>query len=382
MNILDKKNFDDLLSNLKINKINEEVIQAIHTNIVKILEDYKKKLKNFNRKQKIDDLEKKYNLLKTLSKSQINSLPNWVKKDLNNCEIVGSSKKVVLTKEGKKYHIDNRLNDLPGNQWSFFLRSVINTRYPTSGPESFAHNIRKIHPSPKPPQLMRDIINFFTKENEYVLDYFMGVGGTLLGASLSNRNALGIDLNQKFINTYKKANKELGLKEQKTIKGNCLDILNNKKLLENYLQKKQFSLIAIDPPYGDMMSREKTGDASKKKLSSKSTPFTKSKKDLGNMNWVSFKKSFIETVKLSMPYLKDKGHYVVFIKDLQPKDGKTNLLHSEIIEEMNSINGLNYIGTKIWADESINLYPYGYPYSFVSNQLHQYIMFFRKKLKE
>ena len=37
------------------------------------------------------------------------------------------------------------------------------------------------------------IINFFTKENEYVLDYFMGVGGTLLGASLSNRNALGID---------------------------------------------------------------------------------------------------------------------------------------------------------------------------------------------
>ena len=126
------------------------------------------------------------------------------------------------------------------------------------------------------------------------------------------------------------------------------------------------------------MSREKTGDAIKKNQSSDSTPFTKNKKDLGNMNWLDFKENFIETIKYSMPFLKERGHYVVFIKDLQPKEGKTNLLHSDLIEEVNKINGLNYIGMKIWADESINLYPYGYPHSFVSNQLHQYIMFFRK----
>ena len=44
------------------------------------------------------------------------------------------------------------------------------------------HHIRKIHPTPKPPQLMRDLIQFFTKEGELVFDTFMGVGGTLLGA--------------------------------------------------------------------------------------------------------------------------------------------------------------------------------------------------------
>ena len=42
----------------------------------------------------------------------------------------------------------------------------------------------------------------------------MGVGGTLIGASLSKRNALGIDLSSKFITAYKKACKELKLKEQ------------------------------------------------------------------------------------------------------------------------------------------------------------------------
>ena len=48
----------------------------------------------------------------------------------------------------------------------------------------------------------------------------------------------------------------------------------------------------------------------------------------------------IESIELSMPFLKDRGHFVVFIKDLQPKDGMTNLLHADIIEEMNKIKNL------------------------------------------
>jgi hypothetical protein len=57
----------------------------------------------------------------------------------------------------------------------------------------------------------------------------MGVGGTLLGASLCNRKALGVDLSKKFINVYSKASKYLKLKEQKTIQGDALDILKEKK---------------------------------------------------------------------------------------------------------------------------------------------------------
>jgi hypothetical protein len=106
------------------------------------------------------------------------------------------------------------------------------------------------------------------------------------------------------------------------------------------------------------------------------------KESLNNMknNTIpSILEKFSESVKFSLPFLKENGHYIVFVKDLQPKEKKPNLLHSSLIEEMNKIDGINYVGMKIWADESINLYPYGYPYSFVSNQLHQYIMFFKKK---
>jgi tRNA G10 N-methylase Trm11 len=274
--------------------------------------------------------------------------------------------------------LDNPLNDLDGGVWTYFLRSVINTRYPVSGPEGFAHHIRKIHPTPKPPQLMRDIIKFFTKKNEWVLDYFMGVGGTLLGASLCDRNAIGIDLNKKYIEAYKKASKELGLKEQVCLCGDSLEILSSSKISE-ITRNDRISLICIDPPYGDMMSRKKTGEAAKKKLSTESTPFTDHSQDLGNVSKETFLTLLRKSVEGAINYLKDKRYVIVFTKDFQPSGKDLNLLHYDIIKELSGITGLNYVGMKIWADESINLYPYGYPYAFVPNQLHQYILVFRKE---
>ncbi|WP_232780952.1 hypothetical protein [Helicobacter pylori] len=88
---------------------------------------------------------------------------------------------------------------------------------------------------------------------------------------------------------------------------------------------------------------------------------------------------FKQSVEYSIKYLKKSGHLIVFIKDLQPKEDKDNLLHADIIKTLNTINGLNYVGNKIWADLNVNLYPYGYPFSFVANQIHQFILVFKKK---
>jgi DNA modification methylase len=225
---------------------------------------------------------------------------------------------------------------------------------------------------------MKLLIEFFTKENELVLDYFMGVGGTLLGASLSNRRAIGIDLSKKYIEVYKEANSSLDLAEQKTISGDSMELLRNQSKILKFLNGEKFSLIAIDPPYGDMMNRPKTGEAAKQKLDSSPTPFTNDEADIGNLQIEDFYPIFKESVENALPLLKQKGHVVVFIKDLQPDKANTNLLHARVIDDLNSIKGLRYLGTKIWADQSVNLYPYGYPYAFVANQIHQYIMIFRK----
>lgn len=342
------------------------------------INDAIRRQKNRRRISQNDSAKDSWPATDILDVSQIEKLPTWVSDVLDESRVVGTSKQVIQTPDGKKYHIGNPLNDLSGGEWTFFLNSVLSTRYPTSGPESFAHHIRKIHPSPKPPQLMRSIIEFFTKKNDLVLDYFMGVGGTLLGASLSGRQAVGIDLSEQYVNAYRRANQELGLPEQSTIIGDSLTILNDPREHSALLGERTFSLIAIDPPYGDMMNREKTGEATKKHLDSSPTPFTNLDSDLGNLSLNKFFPKLKQSVELSMRYLRDGGHIVVFTKDLQPNAASTNLLHARIIEDLAGIQGIQYLGLRIWADLGVNLYPYGYPYSFVSNQIHQYIMFFKR----
>ncbi len=375
---IDEKFITNLLKKKKIENCNE-ILNEIEKSVKDVVATKIKEYQNKNRIKKNDETKIKYRAIEALSKEQIKTLPSWVKDDIEKAYVLGESKNVVITSDGKKYNLQNKLNDLSGGEWTYFLNSVISTKYLTNGDDSYAHHIRKIHPSPKPPQLMRDIIKFFTKENELVFDFFAGVGGTLLGASLCNRKAVGIDLNQKYINAYQEANKYLNLKEQIFICGDSLKILKDEKQINKIFNNNKASLILIDPPYGDMMAKNKTGEAMKKGKDTSPTPFTNMEVDLGNMDWDKFILNFKESVKDSLKFLKEKGHIVVFIKDMQPNKENTNLLHADVINELNSLKNLKYLGTKIWADLNVNLYPYGYPFAFVANQIHQYIMVFRKE---
>ena len=306
------------------------------------------------------------------------SIPSWLTDHLDEARIFGPSRQMVVLPDGTKYQLNNPLNDLPGGEWLRFTNSVEATWFPTTGTESYAHSIRKIHPTPKPPQLMQEIIEFFTKEGECVLDYFMGVGGTLLGAALCNRKAVGIDLSKEYIDAYSAAARELGLEEMPSICGDSLEVLKNGELLLKLGECEKFSLILIDPPYGNMMSKAKTG-ADVAVYGKEATPFTESDTDLGNMshdNWIESLKASVET---ALPLLKKRGYIAIFIKDLQPTKKQVNLLHADIINSINEIPEVYYKGLKIWADKSAKLFPYGYPLSFVANQTHQYILFFRKE---
>lgn len=375
--MIDKKELQKIIKNKKIESYMEEIEKDLESILKSALENKIKEIKNKNRIMKNDDTKEHNQAIDVFSKDEISKFPSWVQDNIEQAQVVGSSKKVIQISNGKKYHVNNKLNDLSGGEWTFFLNSVVNTRYSTNGEEGFAHHIRKVHPSPKPPQLMKQIIEFFTKENEIVFDYFMGVGGSLLGSSLSNRRSIGIELSDKFINAYKEANKYLNLKEQVTIQTDSIEFLSDERNIQKYLNGEEISLILIDPPYGDMLSRQRTGQSLKDGDSS-ATPFTNYECDLGNMPWEKFLKIFHGSIINSMKHLKKSGHIVIFIKDLQPKGKELNLLHADIIKNLNTIENLKYLGTKIWADQSVNLYPYGYPFSYVSNQIHQYIMVFKK----
>ena len=148
--------------------------------------------------------------------------------------------------------------------------------------------------------------------------------------------------------------------------------------MDTLLGGEKIQLFLIDPPYSNMMSREKTG-ASIGKYGQQATPFTSSEADLGNMTKPDFLEALKRSVQYVLEYLEKEAYVVVFIKDMQPSKKTINLLHADVIYKLNEIPKLHYKGMKIWADNSAKLYPYGYPFSFVANQIHQYILVFRKE---
>src|SRR6266540_40229 len=115
----------------------------------------------------------------------------------------------------------NTLNDLSGREWTYALRSVIATRYPTNGAEGYAHALRRAHPSPKPPQLMAELIRFFTRRGARVLDPFAGVGGTLLACALEGRQGVGVELSPEYAAIYAQVCAELGLAQQALVIGDA-----------------------------------------------------------------------------------------------------------------------------------------------------------------
>jgi DNA modification methylase len=278
---------------------------------------------------------------------------------------------------GEIYDIRNDLNNMSGRSWTFFLNSVEITNYPTSGVGSYEHKLRRANPSPKPPQLMKSLIEFFTKEGGWVLDPFMGVGGTLLAGSMSRRNVVGLDISEQFIEIYRTVTRRLQLKEQLCVPQDARDVPS---LMGDAFE--WFDLILTDPPYSNMQSKPKTGDKAKRTGRAFSTPFTRDSRDLGNMDYESYLLQLKDTMVKSLPYLKAGKYLVVFTKDIQPTRDRTNMLHADIVSTLSRIQGLRYRGHKVWFDQTQTLYPFGYPFSYVSNQFHQFILVFKKESRQ
>ncbi len=62
------------------------------------------------------------------------------------------------------------------------------------------------HPTPKPKTFISEIIKMFSKEGNIILDPFLGSGSTAMACKQTNRNYIGIEIDENY---YKLANKRL-----------------------------------------------------------------------------------------------------------------------------------------------------------------------------
>jgi site-specific DNA-methyltransferase (adenine-specific) len=78
------------------------------------------------------------------------------------------------------------------------------THYPTVLNYKIVSEKEKVHPAQKPVDLLKDLIIGFTKENDIILDCFMGSGSTGVACVNTNRRFIGIELDEGYFNIAKK----------------------------------------------------------------------------------------------------------------------------------------------------------------------------------
>ncbi len=269
-------------------------------------------------------------------------------------------------------HERNQLNELTGDRWMWFTKSLVTTTYPME----FGHKLRRAHGANKPPRLMQEQIEFFTKGDGLVLDPFAGVGGTLIGASIAepSRRAIGIEISQEWADIYHEVCKQEGMKPQKMLVGDCLAIMPT-------MEAESIDFIATDPPYN--IHVDKTMCDGKYGWANRESDYnmrSEEERDFANLKTYAdyldaMERTFVECARLLKP-----GAYMTVILRNAYQEGRYFLTNALVAARAEAA-GLTLKGEKIWYQGGTPLRPYGYPFSFVPNIVHQFILIFQKPKK-
>jgi len=268
-------------------------------------------------------------------------------------------------------HPKNKLNELPGGQWLYFTKTLLTTAYPAQ----YGHQLRKKHGANKPPQLMKTLIEYFTKGDELVLDPFAGVGGTLIGATIARppRKAIGIEINRDWIDIYNQVVRQEKLAPQELILGDCMSVMQK-------MEDQTFDLIATDPPYNIHLEQTMSNDRYAQEFSNRRTDYnmrSEEEKDLANLNSYEEYLAAMTTVFAECFRLLKNDKYMVFIVRDAYQDGEYIMTHADLTNAARRC-GFKNKGDIIWYQSGTRLRPYGYPYAFVPNIVHQHILILHK----
>ena len=292
-------------------------------------------------------------------------------------------------------HPDNGLNELSGDEWLYFTKSLWTTAYPSE----LGHAARKAHGANKPPRLMARLIEFFTKPGELVLDPFAGVGGTLLGASIcrSPRRALGFEIEPRWAELYEKV-VTTGLAEQNGDASLLADlgpadpggprrfdptgaqlVVGDAVQLIGDLESESVDFVATDPPYNPQLRLTMAGGRLSEQFANRRTDYamvTADPADIANSATYDEYLDRMERVLGALRrVLRPRRYATIIVRDAY-QDGRYRFTGADLAARAERV-GFATKGDLIWYQAGTRLRPYGYPRGFVPNIVHQHILVLR-----
>jgi DNA modification methylase len=294
-------------------------------------------------------------------------------------------------------HPANTLNELSGEEWLYFTKSVWQTAYPSE----LGHAARRAHGANKPPRLMARLIEFFSRTGELVLDPFAGVGGTLLGAAIARgpRRAIGIELEPRWVAIYERLVRELSAEREgagpiladlgptdpggprgfepsgcELRPGDALALLPE-------LPDASVDFVATDPPYNVQLRLTMAGGPLAIAHANRRTDYamvTDDPADLANSpDYPAFLDRMAAVLVELRRVLRPRRYACIIVRDAY-QAGRYVFTGADLAARAASV-GLIPKGDVVWYQAGTRLRPYGYPKGFVPNIAHQHILVLRRE---
>lgn len=226
---------------------------------------------------------------------------------------------------------------------------------------------KKLHPATFPISMAKRVIEQFTHKGELVLDPFVGSGTTLVAAQDLERNAVGFDLKEEYVDLAN--NRIINNAENSECKQ--LAFCQDARDIANMLAPKTVKLSFTSPPYANILNRKRKnksrrGDLRKNQQYLMIEQYSQDERDLGLLSAPEFEKAISEIYKHLKPVFNEKAHILINITDAW-MDGKRVPLHINVINAMLQA-GYEFRNTIIWDRRNLvnRIGIFGWPSSYIT----------------
>jgi DNA modification methylase len=226
---------------------------------------------------------------------------------------------------------------------------------------------KSIHPAMYPISLPTHFIRLLTHTGELVLDPFVGVGSTLIAAQDLGRNAIGFDLQKKYVDVCKQRLTQTRLNDNTK----QIAIVDGADTISDYLPEESIALSITSPPYPEFLTHKRKNKSMRGNLRENVhydtvQQYSNDPRDLGHMSHTQFKKQLSEIYTGIFPLMKPNSHCIININDLW-KDNKRYATHIYVINALEKA-GFEFRNTFIWDKRNLvnNVGIFGWPNNYIS----------------
>jgi len=192
---------------------------------------------------------------------------------------------------------------------------------------------KSVHPATFPISLSRKVIELFSHKGELVLDPFAGSGTTLVAARDLDRNAMGFDLQKKYIDLC-----ESRLQAETNLFGSTeqVAVQDDARNIPSYLDEGSVALIWTSPPYANLLNRVRKNKSRRNRDNEqlgKVEQYSQDARDLGTMPLQEYTNQMGDIFEKLLPLLRPKGHCVINVPDMW-WENKRITIHVSLVEEL------------------------------------------------